>query len=99
MQKIASKSYGLTPVNHPKNPFCKVEPFPYLFPDEARVEGMIETLTPYLRRIPEAERREFIQEFAQEYMKSCPVHQTGESKAYVWDAECLVVVMKKTRAV
>jgi len=78
---------------------AQVEPFPYLFPNEARVEGMIETLTPYLRRIPETERHQFIHEFAQEYMKSCPTQRIGDEEIYyVWNAECLVVVMRKAEA-
>merc|ERR1739838_452746 len=76
----------------------KVEPFHYLFPDEERLGGMIETLTPYLPCIPDDKRAEFIKEFAREYRKSHSRTETRpeEEQSLLWDAECLVVIMRKT---
>ena len=69
-----------------------------MFPDEERLGGMIETLTPYLPCIPDDKRAEFIKEFAREYRKSHSRTETRpeEEQSLLWDAECLVVIMRKT---
>ena len=70
-----------------------MEQFNYEFQSVDKVKGIIETLSPYLKSIPEASRAQFVDEYASEF-KNLYQKETGKENL-VWNAECLVVVLRK----
>ena len=80
--------YSITPY--------KVEPFHYGFKEDDKLSGFIETLTPYLKCIPEEKRTRFIDEYTQEFKRLRQKETRPEGDLLIWDAECLVVVLRKS---
>lgn len=73
----------------------KVEKFHYEFPNEKMVSGFIETLTPYLKSIPMEKRVQFMTEYTQEFKNLCEKRTGNAGELLIWDAECLVVLLRK----
>jgi len=74
----------------------EVRPFRYLFDGKMKLEATLMPVTPYIPRIPEERRKQFMEEMVDEWRKVAPMEmgQNGEF-VDVLDAEMLIVVLQK----